>query len=78
VLRTETGRGFWATVRDVRTAGAVTKIELTGETDVVIRVELARDEMLRLQPRTGESVYLVPRQLRVFVKEPRDGSGQAR
>jgi sulfate/thiosulfate transport system ATP-binding protein len=68
ISRTEDGRGLWATVRDVRTAGAVVKIELTDGNGASIQVEIARELHQQLNPVIGEKLYVRPRRLRVFVK----------
>jgi sulfate transport system ATP-binding protein len=63
------GGGLWATVRDIRPAGALAKLELADGDGKPIQVDLARERFERLQPAVGERLYVVPRRLRVFVKE---------
>jgi sulfate transport system ATP-binding protein len=63
------GGGLWALVRDVRPAGALAKLELADGEGRLIQVDLSRERFERLQPAVGERLYVVPRRLRVFVKE---------
>src|SRR5262249_43351913 len=43
-------------------------LELTDGTDV--RVELSRDRYAALEPRIGQSLYVAPRDLKVFLEHP--------
>jgi sulfate transport system ATP-binding protein len=65
--RTDDGGGLWATVDDVRLAGAVVKIEATDRHDQSIQIELGRDRYEALRVIVGETVYVKPRQVRVFM-----------
>ena len=70
VSRAPTGGGVWTTVEEVRRSGGVVKLELRSVADDrCVRVELAREEQQRLAVRTGERVYITPRQVRVFVED---------
>ncbi len=63
-------RSLPAKVRHVNTAGATVKVELLlrdGHTTVQAYLGRERYQELKLQP--GEEVYVVPRQLRIFVDE---------
>ena len=62
----ETGDGLWATVRDVRIAGALAKIELVDSSDGVIQVELGRQQYdpLRLVP--GGKAFVKPKRMHMF------------
>ena len=60
------GDGVWATVHDVRTVGAIAKIELVDETGAVVQVELGREQCHALGVRTGERFFVTPKRFRVF------------
>jgi sulfate transport system ATP-binding protein len=61
-----------ATVRHVNPAGAVTKVELVlVDQETVVQANLSRERYLELQLRQGDAVFVVPRQLRIFVGEDR-------
>lgn len=60
------GGGLWATVGDVRIAGALVKIELTDPGGGLIQVELGRDQYERLGVTSGQRLYVTPRRVRVF------------
>ncbi len=77
VTRADEGGGFWATVRDVRLAGAVAKLELAPAEGEPIHVELGREQHDRLQPLEGERLYVRPRKLRVFMN-PESGTRDRR
>jgi sulfate transport system ATP-binding protein len=63
------GGGLWATVQDIRPAGALAKLELADGSGGVIQVELAREHCERLHPRVDERLYVTPRRLRVFMHD---------
>jgi sulfate/thiosulfate transport system ATP-binding protein len=67
--RSSAGEAWPMTVRDVRVAGAVVKVEVTDHNEAAIQVELGREqyEQLRLAP--GERVYVTPRRIRVFTSD---------
>ena len=67
--RSESGDGLWATVRDVRFAGALVKIELADRSDSSIQVELGRDQYEQLRFTAGEQAYVTPKRVRVFTSE---------
>ncbi len=58
-----------STVRDVRIAGALVKIELANETDGLIQVALGRDRYDALDLRPGDQVFVTPTRLRVFAEK---------
>ena len=62
--------GLWATVRHVVGAGGLVRLELEGETEGVLHVELPRDRYEALDPRPGERLRLRPRRRRVFEGAP--------
>jgi sulfate transport system ATP-binding protein len=67
--RREEGGGLWATVTDIRTAGALVKIELTDEEERrPIQVELGRDQYQQEGVAVGDRVYVKPRRVRVFME----------
>jgi sulfate transport system ATP-binding protein len=63
-------RSMAATVRHVNPAGAVVKVELLlRDQQTVVQANLSRERYQELKLLEGESVYVVPRQLRIFVAE---------
>jgi len=63
-------RSMAATVRHVNPAGAVVKVELLlRDQQTVVQANLSRDRYQELKLQEGESVYVVPRQLRIFVAD---------
>jgi sulfate transport system ATP-binding protein len=64
--RGRTAGGLLSTVRDVRIAGALVKVELLNDSDGVIQVDLGRDRYEQLNVRPGDQVYVTPTRLRVF------------
>ena len=68
ISRDEEGGGLWATVTDVRLAGALVKIEVMDEAGQPIQVELGREQYERLRAIAGERVYVKPRKVRVFMR----------
>ncbi len=69
ISRTDEGGGLWATVSDVRAAGAVVKIEVGDTEGRVIQVELGRDQYEKIRAIVGEHVYVKPRRVRVFMND---------
>jgi sulfate transport system ATP-binding protein len=69
ISRTDEGGGLWATVTDVRIAGAVVKIEVSDEERRPIQVELGREQYATIRAIIGERVYVKPRKVRVFMQE---------
>lgn len=71
LAREAVGDGFWATLQHVNPAGAVIKLELEDGETRLVQVETTRGQFEALQPKTGERLYVKPRQVRIFV-EPGD------
>jgi sulfate transport system ATP-binding protein len=69
ISRTDHGGGLWATVIDVRAAGAVVKIEAEGGDGRLLQVELGREEYQVIRATVGERVYVKPRRVRVFMND---------
>jgi sulfate transport system ATP-binding protein len=68
-------RSLPATVRRVNPAGGVVKVELLlGDQQTVVQANLSRNRFQELGLQEGESVYVVPRQLRIFVAEENPSS----
>jgi sulfate transport system ATP-binding protein len=65
----EQGGGLWASVQDIRTSGAVAKLELSEGEGSLIQVDLGREQFERLRPIVGERLYITPRRLRVFMSD---------
>jgi sulfate/thiosulfate transport system ATP-binding protein len=69
ISRTDTGDGLWATVTDVRLAGAIVRIEVDDDDRRAMQIELGREEYARTRAIIGERVYVTPRRVRVFMDE---------
>jgi sulfate transport system ATP-binding protein len=59
--------GFWATLRYVSAAGPSIRLELEDGEARLVQVEATREQFAALDPKTGEPLYVRPRQVRVFV-----------
>ena len=68
VSRADEGGGLWAAVSDVRMAGAVVKIEVADADRRPIQIELGREQYERVRVIIGETVYVKPRRVRVFME----------
>jgi sulfate transport system ATP-binding protein len=62
--------GFWATLRRVRPAGAVVKLEMQDAEARVVHIEATREQFEALRPTAGERLYVIPRAVRIFVGSP--------
>ncbi len=69
ISRADEGGGLWTTVTDVRMVGAVVKIEVAGTDGRPIQVELGRERYQTIRAIIGESVYVKPSHVRVFMDE---------
>src|SRR5262249_16859502 len=59
-----------AIVRHVNSAGAVAKVELVlVDQETAVQVSLSRERYLELQLHQGDAVFVVPRQLRIFIAD---------
>jgi sulfate/thiosulfate transport system ATP-binding protein len=67
LARVEDGAGLWATVTDVRMAGALVKIEVSDDHAQPIHIELGRDRYDQVRVIIGERIYVKPRLVRVFM-----------
>jgi len=66
------GQCLPATVRHVNPAGAVAKVELVlVDQETLVQANLSRERYLELQLRQGDAVFVVPRQLRIFIGDDR-------
>jgi sulfate transport system ATP-binding protein len=70
ISRADEGGGLWATVTDVRMAGAVVKIEVSDDERRQIQIELGREPYAAIRAIIGERVYVKPRKVRVFMDKP--------
>jgi sulfate transport system ATP-binding protein len=68
ISRADEGGGLWATITDVRAAGAVVKIEVHDAAGQVMQVELGREQYEKIRAIVGEQVYVKPRKVRVFMQ----------
>jgi sulfate transport system ATP-binding protein len=65
------GSGLLARVVHINPAGSVVKVRLIAdEFDLVVNVDVSPADYTVLALRVGESVYVAPQRLRVFVPEP--------
>jgi sulfate transport system ATP-binding protein len=69
ISREDEGGGLWATVTDVRLAGAVVKLEVADGDGSPIQAELGRERYERIRVIVGERVYVRPRKVRVFMEK---------
>ena len=69
ISRGDEGGGLWATVSDVRIVGAIVKVEVTDVDRRPIQVELGRDQYEKIRVIIGETVYVKPRRVRVFMED---------
>ena len=53
----------------VNPAGAIVRLEFTGDDKQFLQVEVARDRFESLAPKIGERLYVRPRKIRVFVAD---------
>lgn len=72
--RSDSGGGLWATVRHVRVAGAVVKIEVVDGADNVVHVQLGREQYEGLHLAAGEKVHVTPKRMRVFTSDRRQAT----
>jgi sulfate transport system ATP-binding protein len=71
-------RCLQATVRHVNSAGAVAKVELLlVDQETTVQANLSRERYLELQLHQGDAVFVVPRQLRIFIADDWSASGPA-
>ena len=72
------GQSLPAIVRHVNSAGAVAKVELVlVDQETAVQVSLSRERYLELQLHQGDAVFVVPRQLRIFIADEWSASGPA-
>jgi sulfate transport system ATP-binding protein len=69
ISRVAEGGGLWATVGDVRMAGALVKIEVNDVDGKPIQVELGREQYEQVRAIIGERIYIKPRRVRVFIND---------
>ena len=70
VERTPEQRGLAARVLHINPAGSVVRVQLVAaDLGMPILVELTRERLVELALRPGETVYVVPRRVRVFTPE---------
>jgi sulfate transport system ATP-binding protein len=65
------GGGLWATLKLINATSSVVKLGLDSA-EGFLQVDLARDRYEELQPQLGDSLYVRPRKVRVFVEPARD------
>ena len=65
-----------ATVTHVNAAGPLAKIELRGDRGEVLLVELSQERYRALRLKRDDRVYMMPRDMRVFVGDMRVAGGQ--
>ena len=67
----ETEGGLWATLRLVNATSSVVKLGFDSS-EGFLQVDLARDRYEELRPQVGDSLYVRPRKVRVFVEPAHD------
>jgi sulfate/thiosulfate transport system ATP-binding protein len=65
----EGGNGLWAALKTVNTAGSVVKLQMEEKGGQLLHVELSREQYEKLGLSHGESYYVKPRRVRIFVSE---------
>jgi sulfate transport system ATP-binding protein len=70
VTRDDVGGGLWAVLRHASPAGAAVRIDLIDADGRLLHAEVARELFDSLDVRQGERVYVRPRRLRVFARDP--------
>jgi sulfate transport system ATP-binding protein len=65
----EDGDGLWAALKTVNTAGSVVKLQMEEAGGQRLHVELSREQYDKLGLAHGESYYVKPRKVRIFVSE---------
>ena len=63
------GDGLWAALKTVNTAGSMVKLQMEEAGGQRLHVELSRDQYDKLGLAHGESYYVKPRRVRIFVSE---------
>jgi sulfate transport system ATP-binding protein len=71
VSRREDGGGLWARLSGLNVAGPVVKLELSASAGTM-QVEMPRDRYDELKPQLGETLYVRPRKVRIFVGPHRE------
>ena len=66
VTRSDDGNGLWATLSAANVVGAIVRLELVGDNEQFLQVEIARDRFDSLSPQIGGKLYVRPKKLRVF------------
>jgi sulfate transport system ATP-binding protein len=69
ISRADVGGGLWVTVADVRQVGALVKIEVNDGDGKPIQVELGREQYEQVRAIIGETIYIKPRRVRVFIND---------
>lgn len=64
--------GLWATLRLINATSSVVKLGFDSS-EGYLQVDLPRDRYEDLRPQIGDSLYVRPRKVRVFVEPPREG-----
>jgi sulfate transport system ATP-binding protein len=63
------GNGLWAALKTINTAGPVVKLQMEEAGGQRLHVELSRDQYDKLGLAHGQSYYVRPRRVRIFVSE---------
>jgi sulfate transport system ATP-binding protein len=66
----DVGGGLWATLKHASPAGALVRIDLTDPDGKLLHAEISREIFDALGVRQGEQLYVRPRRLRVFARDP--------
>jgi sulfate/thiosulfate transport system ATP-binding protein len=65
----EGNNGLWAALKNVNAAGSTVKLQMEDQGGQVLHVELGREQYEKLGLHHGQSYYVRPRRVRIFVSE---------
>jgi sulfate/thiosulfate transport system ATP-binding protein len=71
------GDHFRARIKHINAAGPLVKVEAITEWGALVHVEMPQDRFRTLQLLKDESVFVIPRDLKVFEANARENAGNA-
>ena len=63
------GSNFRATIKHINSAGPLVKIEALSEWGAPVQVEMSQEKFRELQLAKEETVFIIPKELKVFQKK---------
>ena len=66
---TGTGRGWPGRIRRLTPLGGLVRLDLDLDNGTALHVQLTRDRCVGLNLAVGQSVYVIPKDIKVFVKD---------